>query len=314
MTKSLAMSQPFLLVAVVFGAASSARAQTPVFNPATGHYYVAVSSAGISWTSANTAAASMIHLGASGHLATITDAAENQWISSSVAVAGMSYWIGAFQDHSSPSYSEPSGGWTWVTGEPWSYTHWAAPEPNNICCGGEDWIELQYDRFWNDNYNSNTGLSGYLVEFSNPIVVYCTSGTSSSGCVPSISATGTPSISSSSGFTIRVDSVEGIKQGILFYGLNNPSFTPTPWGNGGTSFLCVKSPTQRMGVQSSGGTLFMCNGVLSADWNAFRAANPGALGSPFTTGEVLCAQAWFRDPPSPKTTLLSNAVRFALQP
>jgi hypothetical protein len=202
-----------------------------------------------------------------------------------------------------------------VTGEPWSYTNWASPEPNNICCGGEDWLEFfGYDAHWNDNYNSNTGLSGYLVEFSEPFVVYCTSGTSSSGCVASISGSGVPSASSSSGFVIQVDSVEGMKQGILFYGLNNPSFVPTVWGSGGTSYLCVKSPTQRMGAQNSGGSIFACDGALIVDWNAYRAAHPGALGSPFVAGETLCAQGWFRDPPSPKTTLLTNALKFFLQP
>jgi hypothetical protein len=67
-----------------------------------------------------------------------------------------------------------------------------------------------------------------------------------------------------------------------------------------------------MGVQSSGGILFECNGTLSADWNAFRAAHPTALGAPFMPGQLVHAQAWFRDPSSPKTTSLSNALQFVV--
>jgi hypothetical protein len=57
-----------------------------------------------------------------------------------------------------------------------------------------------------------------------------------------------------------------------------------------------------------------CDGVLGLDWNAFRFANPGALGSPFAAGDHVFVQAWFRDPPSPKTTMLSDAVEFSLAP
>jgi hypothetical protein len=69
-----------------------------------------------------------------------------------------------------------------------------------------------------------------------------------------------------------------------------------------------------MGVQGSGGTAGLCNGTLSIDWNLYRLAHPTALGSPFTPGNVVCAQAWFRDPLACKTTNLSNAVYMAVQP
>jgi hypothetical protein len=142
---------------------------------------------------------------------------------------------------------------------------------------------------------------------------YCTSGTTSHGCVPAISGTGTASASASSGFTIAVSHVEGQKQGLLFYGVNNSGFAPLPWGPS-SSYLCVKPPTQRMGVQSSGGTANLCDGALASDWNAFRAANPSALGHPFSAGQSIYAQGWFRDPASPKSTMLSNALQFTVQP
>jgi gliding motility-associated-like protein len=42
-----------------------------------------------------------------------------------------SAWIGLFQNKQSPSYSEPAGGWVWITGESISYQNWDPGEPNN---------------------------------------------------------------------------------------------------------------------------------------------------------------------------------------
>lgn len=142
------------------------------------------------------------------------------------------------------------------------------------------------------------------------INTFCTAGTTSSGCVPSISGTGTPSASLASGFTLSVTAVEAQKQGILFYGIDNSSFAPSPWG-GGSSFLCVKPPAQRMGTLSTGGAA-ACSGSLSIDWNAYMATHPGALGAPLVSGQPVFAQGWFRDPPSPKTTNLTDALSFVV--
>jgi hypothetical protein len=145
------------------------------------------------------------------------------------------------------------------------------------------------------------------------VAAYCTAGTTTHNCVPAISGVGTPSASAGSGFTIHVANVEGQKQGLLFYGIDNSGFAPLPWGTS-TSFLCVKSPTQRTPVQSSGGTVNACDGSLALDWNAFMAANPSALGNPIGAGQAVYAQGWFRDPGSPKTTMLSNALQFGVGP
>lgn len=140
---------------------------------------------------------------------------------------------------------------------------------------------------------------------------YCTAGTSTHGCNASVSGVGTPSASAASGFVLTASGVEGQKQGLFFYGLSGPA--AIAWGTG-TSFLCVKSPTQRTSASNSGGTNAACDGVITLDWNAFRAANPGALGSPFAGGEVVNAQCWFRDPPAAKTTSLTNGIEFTLCP
>ena len=136
----------------------------------------------------------------------------------------------------------------------------------------------------NGNQSNNTSANaGAVYVFAPPVsVAYCTAGTSTNGCVPSISSTGTPSSAATSGFFIDVANVEGQKQGLVFYGLSGPVAAPVTLGS--PSFFCVKSPTQRLNAQNSGGTLGACDGNLSRDWLAFVAANPGALGAPFSAG------------------------------
>jgi hypothetical protein len=141
---------------------------------------------------------------------------------------------------------------------------------------------------------------------------YCTAGTTSHGCTATMSSSGVPSVAASSGFTLTASGVEGQRGGLIFYGISGR--IAVPWGSGSTSFLCVKSPVQRTALQGSGGTSGQCDGALSVDWLAYLAATPGALGQPFGPGQVVDAQAWFRDPPGPKTTALSDAFEFTTCP
>jgi hypothetical protein len=141
---------------------------------------------------------------------------------------------------------------------------------------------------------------------------YCTAGTTASGCTASISASGEPDVAHSAACQITIQSVEGQRSGIVFYGL---TALPQPWcAMGGTSFLCVKPPTQRTAAQSSGGTAGQCDGALALDWNAFQLASPSALGQPWSAGAKAYVQGWFRDPSSCKTTSLSDALELTYQP
>jgi hypothetical protein len=56
-------------------------------------------------------------------------------------------WIGAYQNTTAPDYSEPGGGWRWVTGEPWSYTNWRTNEPSDS--GAEHYVSAE-SYVWND--------------------------------------------------------------------------------------------------------------------------------------------------------------------
>ncbi len=144
---------------------------------------------------------------------------------------------------------------------------------------------------------------------------FCTptgSGTSS-GCIPTIAATGSPNVSHTAPCVVTVSNVEGQKSGLLFYGINGQ--INFPWcAAGGNSFLCVKAPTQRLFPQSTGGTAGQCNGQLTNNWNLFQTSFPGSLGQPFSAGDTVDMQGWFRDPPSCKTTFLSEGLRLVYQP
>jgi len=163
---------------------------------------------------------------------------------------------------------------------------------------------------WLSNWTASFAY-GFTNTVSTP-VNYCTAGTTTNGCNATMTSTGAASATANSGFTLTATGVEGQKFGIMFYGANGR--VETPWGAGSTSFLCVRAPTQRMGQLASGGNLNQCNGVLSIDWNAFTFNFPGALGTPFVVGESIDAQAWFRDPPAPKTTNLSDGLEFTVGP
>lgn len=142
-------------------------------------------------------------------------------------------------------------------------------------------------------------------------VSYCTSGTTTNGCVASMSASNNPSVSMSPPCVVVANNVEGQKSGILFYGLAPLN---TPWAPGSNSFLCVKSPSQRTGTQNSGGTNGLCDGAFSLQWDAYQNAHPGALGQPWSIGDKAYVQAWFRDPPAVKTTNLSDALELTYLP
>ncbi len=147
-----------------------------------------------------------------------------------------------------------------------------------------------------------------------PVTSYCTAGTSTNGCLATASATAQPSASLASPCVISFSNVEGLKQGLILYGIDNSGFVPLPWGSGSTSYFCVKSPVQRAVAMNSGGTLNGCDGALALDWNAYLAANSTALGAPFNAGGKVFAQAWYRDPPAPRKTNLSDAVELTHLP
>ncbi len=146
--------------------------QWPIASGGNGHYYELVlptdSNGGYSWTQADAAASAMTYDGSTGYLATVTSAAENDFLASqfqSSLPTDVPAWIGLEDDGR-------IGDWTWVTGEPFSYSNWADGEPNNP--GTEDWVGYTNGESptwsWNNFNIDNFGSDGYgfIVEFNPP--------------------------------------------------------------------------------------------------------------------------------------------------
>ena len=73
-----------------------------------------------------------------GHLATVTSLNESALIAS-LSLSSHT-WLGGFQDAQSSDFSEPAGGWRWITGESWTVSVWNSAEPNNYPPGQENWL------------------------------------------------------------------------------------------------------------------------------------------------------------------------------
>lgn len=162
-------------------------------------------------------------------------------------------------------------------------------------------------------YASFNGLQLVYAPPHDVPLVYCTSGTSTNGCVPTLSATGNPSLTSPQACLLRTDSVAGQCNGMFLYGLVSDP-VGLPLCSGGASRMCVKAPLQRTPNQPSGGTLGSCDGAFVLDWGAWEAAHPAALGRPWVLGEKLYVQCWYRDPLACKSSQLSEALELTYLP
>ncbi|MCX6850558.1 MAG: lectin-like protein [Verrucomicrobia bacterium] len=107
-----------------------------------------------------------------GHLATITSKEENQWILDTFVAKlpeNLSLWLGGTNDN-------PTRQWTWVTGEPFTFTAWGSQEPGGMA----NEFALCFSRMskgWGDIRSNGLGQAdrrgGYLIEWddttTNPV-------------------------------------------------------------------------------------------------------------------------------------------------
>ena len=142
---------------------------------------------------------------------------------------------------------------------------------------------------------------------------YCTAGTSSKGCTPQISASGCPSATASTGFTLLAAGTDGAKPGLFLFTTSGRQ--ATPWGSG-NSLLCLASPVRRASLLLGFGTPGLCDGSLGEDLNALWCPtcpspekNPGV-------GTLVGAQFWSRTPPTGTgpNLILSDAIEFVVAP
>ncbi len=152
--------------------ASAQLTNWPVQAGGNGHYYEAVVANGpITWDAASVTASNR-----GGYLATITSASENAFVFGFAKgnpdlwyQTGSAWgpWLGGLQPSGS---AEPSGGWRWVTGESFTYSNWAAGQPNNSG-GNENRIQLGGQAAiagtWNDaNDTASTYGRGFVIEYN----------------------------------------------------------------------------------------------------------------------------------------------------
>ncbi len=155
----------------------AASTQWEVSQGGNGHFYEAFAvPAGISWDDAKNAAEAL-----GGSLATVTTPAEDAFVFDLIkddpalwntdhGINGFAVgpWIGGFQLEGSV---EPDEGWTWVTGEVWSYTNWAGSQPNDDT--SQDSLQYLSDFAvtviaWNDLNGDSTLTRSYIVETPEP--------------------------------------------------------------------------------------------------------------------------------------------------
>ena len=147
--------------------------------PSTGHFYEYIPQSGITWEKAKSDAEDLEYYGLKGYLATITSKEESQLAGEQATGQG---WIGG-------SDAQEEGVWRWVTGPEtgksfWiggingttigtdinpPFSDWSSNEPNdwpNSGIPGEENYAHVYDNGkWNDYPNSNSAISGYIVEY-----------------------------------------------------------------------------------------------------------------------------------------------------
>lgn len=110
-----------------------------------------------------------------GYLAAINSAEENAFFTDTIAPLAalgprFEIWVGGHQPAGSP---EPGGGWSWLSGEPWTYSNWSAGQPNNSW-GGTEYVLTFYvapNEFgnigeWGDAPDNIT--SWFVVEYAVP--------------------------------------------------------------------------------------------------------------------------------------------------
>jgi hypothetical protein len=166
------------VAAAAIAASGIAGAQSLTWTPdaAQARWY-AEAQAPASWSTAQRMAQAF-----GGHLATIGSLGEMDFLGATFFVAPQPFrhhWIGAFQDLQSPSYSEPAGGWGWVTGEAFVPANWEPGQPDDALGGqhfgrtmGQDGIDPSR---WADDTDSALGDTQDLYVPSGVMVLDTTS-------------------------------------------------------------------------------------------------------------------------------------------
>lgn len=147
-------------VNMVFTPVSDRIVASTLWSEGNGNRYMIVEFPGQSWDSARADLEAFLP---AFQLATVTSAEEDAAVMDMVMSNSVgALWLGGYQDPITET--DPAAGWTWVTGEPWDYTHWQEMEPNDAGVPGlEQHLALELAG-WNDEGSAIGVISGYLAE------------------------------------------------------------------------------------------------------------------------------------------------------
>lgn len=160
--------------------------------------------------------------------------------------------------------------------------------------------------------HSGDAITGFTITVftQEPLQTYCTSKpTSLLGCVPSLAASGVPSVSASDGFDISASPTPGGNPGLFLYTTNGAATSPlfTPFGT-----LCIQTAGMfRIGFQQSPGSFSACDGFYKLDFNAYAATGQDPA---LVAGARVDLQVWYRDPLNFGAANLTEAGYFTLLP
>ena len=163
----------------------------------------------------------------------------------------------------------------------------------------------------------NSVGAAYIHKLLAGSVVYCTAKAGLACGTPSIAATGIPSASATSGFTISAAPAGSNRMGILLYTSSGRANVPFPSSG---HILCVQAPLKRGGPANSGGTPGGCDGVFALDMNQYASGNynPGfPTHNPatflLTPGQQVNCQWWGRDSVA-TGSFMSDAIEYLVCP
>jgi hypothetical protein len=210
-----------------------------------------------------------------GYLATVTSEAEHQFLLNNFLnrPGAFNVWRGPWLGGSRTSASGlPTEGWSWVTGEPWSFTRWGSGEPNGLQ-NNEGYLHYFEPslgvREWNDTTLFSSGpVTSLLVEFDD-----CPgrSVISQQPQVPAVLSTGSPvqlvvTASNALGYQWR-------RNGVNVPGAIGPSYSFTASASNQGFYDCVIQDTCD-GVTTSTVPVAVCSNIVSP-------RDPASLGRKF---------------------------------
>ncbi|MFT7676042.1 MAG: hypothetical protein ACI8QC_000008 [Planctomycetota bacterium] len=244
-----------------------------------------------------------------GHLVTITDQAELDFLLT--IDFDVSTWIGLYQDMSAPDYSEPGGGWRWLTEEPLGFTNWVIDQPNDF--GSANVASMFNSGPWVDLPDWTTSPDTYVVEYEpDHFLLHCDPGNinSAGGRVTLVQST------SSGPGILHLEATDGPPMEFGYFLVSQTVMDPgLSVGNGD---LCLGAPIGRYSPTAGG----MLNSLGQFDGQGVfqNLSGTSVVGSGYDVTDALPSppggtiggstfyfQCWYRDG---STSNLSNVLQF----